>query len=119
MALWSLILAFVGGLRLIETNDGRASVLLAGSGLMAVVSLAFWVGIIGRVDRGRVLIKIGQVAGAIVGFGTLAWAIVQNDKRRNVFYVSIAALGLSLSWIAWRYERRKIVPGEEPKTNVL
>ncbi len=109
MAAWALVLAFVGGLKLTSPGDGMGPTLLIGSGLMAIVSLTFWIALIGRIDRRRTLLKIVQVAASIAAFGTLAWGIVHHDPRKDPLIVGVAAGALALSWAARKYERRKVV----------
>lgn len=107
MTAWALILAFVGGLRLIASGDGKATLLLAGSGAMAVVSLAVWIAVIGRTAGAGVILKVVQVAMAIAAFGTLAWGILHHEPKKDPWIVAVAAGALGVSWMARRMELKR------------
>lgn len=107
MAAWALILAFVGGLKLARPGDGKGPMLLTGSGLMAAVSLAVWVVVIGRTDGSAVVLKVLQVASAVVAFGTLAWGILHHEPARDPVIVLVAASAFALSWMARAIEKKR------------
>ncbi len=119
MAAWALILAFVGGLKLGGPGRSWGAFLLMGAGLMALLSLAFWLGVIGRGGRLRIGLKILQVAAAVVGFGTIAWGIVRPNRAQNPIIVAVAAAALAVSWSARRYEKARFVARKAAKTTVL
>lgn len=100
MAAWALILAFLGGLRLLGAGDARGRMLLFGGGLMALTSLIVWVGVLGRLTGAGVILKVVQVAATIVGFGTLAWGIFRNEPRNAPWIVGIALGAIGIAWTA-------------------
>jgi hypothetical protein len=106
MMVWAMILAFVGGIKLIGATDTKGPWLLVAAGAMAVVSLIVWVAMIGRAGGFRVILKIVQVAGAIAGFGTLILGILENRREKAGLVVLISTASFSASWIARAIERR-------------
>jgi hypothetical protein len=120
MTAWALILAFVGGFKLIASGDGKAPMLLAGSGVMAVVSLVVWVTVIGRTAGSAVVLKVVQVAAAIVAFGTLAWGILHHEPKKAPVIVVISAAALAVSWLARRVElKRRLGKKTQPQVTQL
>jgi hypothetical protein len=119
LAAWALILAFVSGIKLPRAAgqnapaDPKAAFLLAGSGVLAVTSLALWLALIARDRRLRVGLKVIHVASAIIAFGTLAWAILNHDPRNDLWVVPVAAAATAVSWAARRYERRRANPSAQ------
>ncbi len=107
MTAWALILAFIGGLKLARTGDGRGFMLLTGSGVMALLSLSVWIAVIGRAGGSSVILKVLQVASAIVAFGTLAWGILHHEPAKDPIIVLVAAIALGVSWIARRMELKR------------
>lgn len=106
MTAWALILLFIGGWKLIARDDAKGPWLLFGSGLMAAMSLAFWVAMIGRSGGLRLVLKVIQVASAVAAFGTLAWAILKGDRRLATPSIAVVATALLVSWAARRLETR-------------
>ncbi|HEX8200868.1 MAG TPA: hypothetical protein VF590_10290 [Isosphaeraceae bacterium] len=98
MAAWAAVLMVVGaGLRVPS--------LLAGGGVMAVTSLALG---LASLDRGRgplIVLKVVQVAAAVVTFGVPALAIARYDPRRNPLVVGTCCAALAVAWAARRGEQ--------------
>ena len=105
MAAWALILAFVGGWKLTASPGGNGILLLVGSGLTAILSLMVWIGVIGRGDGAGMVLKVVQVAAAIVAFGTLGWGVVRHEAAQAPTIVLIALAALGISWAAHRVDR--------------
>jgi len=119
MAVWALILAFVGGVKLIGPNDGKGPWLVFASGLMAVASLGAWVAVIGRSGGVAVVLRIVQVAATVAAFGTLTWGLVRPSRSRTASVVAVAAVSLVVAWSASRLAKlhrenaRSLKAGEE------
>jgi hypothetical protein len=107
MAAWALVLAFVGGFKLIAHGDPKGPMLLTGAGVMAIISLIVWVSLIGRSPGSGVVWKVVQVASAVVAFGTLAWGVLRNDPSKAPRIVAISGAALAVSWMARRIELKK------------
>jgi hypothetical protein len=111
---WGIILAFVGGLKLpgaiVGTpnplGNGTRSFLVAGGGMMALMSLALWVALLKPRQRRRVAFKFVQVAAALTVFASLAWGIVRHEPSRDPKLILVVTLALSVSWAARTWERR-------------
>lgn len=127
-AAWALILTFIGGRKLPGPRvpnalpNGSGAVFLAGGGMMAVLSLAVWMSLIGRAERRQVALRLIQVAALIIAIGTLLWGILRHEPRRDPWIVAVVAMGLLVATLARRVERgRSARPtsGSKAKERVL
>ena len=127
MALWALILVFLGLLKLPGARPGRPRplgmgsgwVLTAGGGAMALASLAVWVAVLHRALRRRFVLKVVQVAAATVAITTLVWGIVHYVPGRAPASVTIAGAAMGVSWAAYWLDRRGSGPRRRPKAAAL
>lgn len=111
---WGIVLAFVGGFKLPGSITGSANplgngtrpFLVAGGGLMAIVSLALWVALLEKSQRRRVALKFVQVASALTVFASLAWGIIRHQPGRDPLLILVVALAFAVSWAAHRLERK-------------
>ena len=79
MAAWALILAFLGGFRLIAQHDPKGPFFLFGAGMMAIVSLVIWASILGRSTGPAVAVKVARVAAIVAAAAALLWWVTRND----------------------------------------
>lgn len=107
MASWAIILAFVGGWKLFGAGDGSGLMLLTGSGMMALVSLLVWVGVIGKMDGTSVLLKVVQVATAVIAIGTIVMSAYRGLDKEAAVLVAIAVALMGISWLAGTIERKR------------
>jgi hypothetical protein len=120
LAAWALILAFVSGVKLPHAArhgapaDVKSAFLLAGSGVLALMSLGLWIALIARDRRLRVGLKVIQVAATIVAFGTLVWAIFRHVPAQDPVIIGIVFAAIAISWAARRFERQR--PGSQRQT---
>jgi len=109
MAAWALILAFVGGLKVIGSGDTWGLMLLTGSGFMAMVSLGIWIGMISRGDRPAVILKVAKVSAVVGAVGTLIWGMVRKTPGDWTPLLGVAAAGMVVASLATILERRRTV----------
>jgi hypothetical protein len=127
LALWALILVFLGLLKLPGARPvrprplgtGPGWVLTAGGAAMALASLGVWIGVLHRAVRLRFLLKVVQVAAATVAFTTLGWGVVNYVPGRIPAIVAIVATALGVSWAAYWLERRRPGPRRQARTAAL
>lgn len=115
MAIWALILAFIGGWKLIGVNDGKGPWLLLGSGLMAVVSLSVWIAMIGRIGGLAFVFRVIQVAALIAAMVSLAWGLLRPGRLRAASAVTIAAVAAIVAWGAARMSVKRGRPSPSRK----
>ncbi len=118
MTAWALILAFIAGVRLVTTDDGKWPWLVA-TGAMAVTSLIVWAVMIGRTGGFRIVLKVIQVAGAIAAFGILTWGILRDRREQAASIVLFAFLAFLVSWGARVLERRTMAPSKREQHFLL
>ncbi len=121
MAAWALILAFVGGMKVIGSGDARGLMLLAGSGLVALISLGIWIGLVPRDDRLAVILKLTKVLATVVAVGILVWGGVRKEQGGWTSLVGVASLALAIASLVTIVERHRTVvrrQREQPKRMV-
>jgi hypothetical protein len=109
MAVWAALLMVVGAVLRTSALPPRrlaAPPLLAGGGVMAATSLALWLASLDRPRRALVVLKMVQVAAAVVAFGVLIVAIARHDPRSNPLVVGIATVAFAVAWAARRGEQK-------------
>jgi 4-amino-4-deoxy-L-arabinose transferase-like glycosyltransferase len=109
MAIWSALLMVVGAVLLASPAPPRpfpAPALLAGGGMMAATSLALWLASLDLGRRTLALLKVVQVAAAVVSFGVLALGIARHDPQHNPLVVGVAAAAFATAWTAHWGERK-------------
>jgi hypothetical protein len=124
MMAWSLILAFVGGWKLPGRAVGKTHgpvdptgpYLVAGAGVMALVSLATWIAVLGRGQRRRFVIKLVHVAAILTILAALTWGIFRHKPVQDPWIVAIVAGALLVSWLAHRSEKRAATPPKAAAT---
>jgi hypothetical protein len=113
MAAWALILAFIGGLKVIGAGDARGLMLLSGGGLMAMTSLGIWIGMIPRGDRPAVILKVAKVSAVVVAVGTLIWGGVRKKPGDWTPLMGVAIAGLAVASLVTLLERRRTIPRKD------
>jgi hypothetical protein len=122
MVAWALVLASWSAIRLsrsLVTREGglgdfKAAFVLAGSGVLAVTSLALWIALIARDRKLRVGLKVIKVAAVTVAGGTLVWAILDHDPRRAPWVAPIVLGAICVSWTAHRAEQKRSRASRRP-----
>jgi hypothetical protein len=122
MVAWALVLAIWNGIQLTRpiatrnsgSGDFKSAFLLAGSGVLAVMSLALWIALIARDRRLRVGLKVVKVAAITIAVGTPVWAILDRDPHRAPWVAPIVLGAIGVSWTAHRAEQKRARTRKQP-----